>query len=451
MSGVRVAAARALLAVEAGRSTLAGALDRAHAAGDSRRDAALLVELAAGVLRWRNELDAVLTVAGRRAVDDLDPPVRAVLRLGAYQLRHLQRVPAHAAVHEAVASVRALGRPRAAGFVNAVLRALGRGAGTEALPRPPAAGASREDQIKYLSVTLSHPAWLVERWLAREGFEATARWCAFNNAPPTMTVRSRGRWSVGDIATRLRAEGLETARSPYLPDALRLPPGTLGRLPEDVRREVRVQDEGSQLVARLVGARPGERVLDACAAPGGKTMILAEGMAGGSSSASLLVAADYRPARVALLARTLHDAGVEAPIVALDARRPLPFGAVFDWLLIDAPCSGLGTLRRDPDLKWTRQPEDLPGLAAAERAMLAQAATAVRPGGCVVYATCSSEPEENLEVVRGFLTDRSDFRLVRPAHLAADLVTPEGCLTTSPAAHGLDAFFAAVLVRQERA
>jgi len=213
-----------------------------------------------------------------------------------------------------------------------------------------------------------------------------------------------------------------------------------------------VQDEGSQLVARLAGAKPGERVLDVCAAPGGKTLILAEDMAvPAPAPASFLVASDRRPARLRLLASTLRAAGLAVPVVGLDATRPLPFPAIFDRVLLDAPCSGLGTLRRDPDLKWSRTPQDLPTLAAAERRMLARTAEVVRPGGSLIYATCSSEPDENIDVVRGFLASDPRFDLVPLPSDAPELLTAEGCLTTTPADHGIDAFFAALLVRRQRA
>ena len=452
MTSIRLVAARLLLDVEARRATLAGALDRAYPSSGDPRDIGLLVELTAGTLRWQNELDALIARASRRPVAEIDAPARAVLRLGAYQLRHLDRVPAHAVVHEAVESVRALGAPRAAGFVNAVLRTLARGEGGDALPRPPPPTASAADQVAHLTTTLSHPAWLVERWIARYGFDAAARWCEFNNAPPTLTIRPRTGHAIDDIAARLTAEGIPADRSPYVVDALRLPPGALGRLPDDLRADVRVQDEGSQIVARLVGSRPGERVLDACAAPGGKTIMLAEDMTRPAPSAdSMLVASDWRPRRVELLAAVLRSAGHAVPVVALDAARALPFGAIFDRVLLDAPCSGLGTLRRDPDLKWTRTAGDLPELARIERAMLTCAAEAVRPGGRLIYATCSSEPEENLDVVRAFLDDDSRFGLEPVTGLDRELVTADGCLTTTPPAHGLDAFFAAVLVRHSGA
>lgn len=452
MSDVRLAAARVLLAIDAGGTTLAAALDRAHPRGADRRDQGLLVELVTGTLRWRTELDALIAAASRRAVDGLDAPVRTMLRLGAYQLRHLDRVPPHAIVHEAVEGIRALGRPHAAGFVNAVLRALARGDGRRALPSRPTATAGHEAHVAYLTTTLSHPAWLVERWLARYGFEATTRWCEFNNAPPAVTIRSRGRWPIDEIAVRIRADGFTVEPAPFVDDALRLPPGTFGRLSNDIRAEVRVQDEGSQIVARLTGARPGERVLDVCAAPGGKTLILAADMAKPAPApGSLLVAGDRRPARIRLLAATLRAAGVSVPVVGLDATQPLPFAATFDRVLLDAPCSGLGTLRRDPDLKWLRTPDDLPRLAAVERGMLARTAAVVRPGGQLIYATCSSEPEENLDVVRAFLAVDARFDLAPFAQQAAGLLSREGCLVTTPPAHGLDAFFAARLVRRQRA
>ncbi len=452
MSRVRRIAARVLLDVEAGRATLATALDRAQPGVADSRDQALLVEVSAGTLRWQAALDAQIAAASRRPVDGLEPPVRAVLRLGAYQLRRLDRVPPHAIVHEAVAVVRELGRPRAAGFVNAVLRALGRGEGARALPARPSAGAARGDQLAYLSTTLSHPAWLVDRWLSRYGFDATERWCEFNTAPPAITIRPLGSEPIDVLAARIRGEGIAVETAPFVDDALRLPPGSLGRLSREVRAAIRVQDEGSQLVARLAGARPDERVLDLCAAPGGKTLMMAAAMTTpGRVPASLLVAADRRPARLALLAATLASAGVEVPVVGLDATQPLPFGATFDRVLLDAPCSGLGTLRRDPDLKWTRTPRELPALAATERTMLGRAADVIGPGGALVYATCSSEPEENIEVVRAFLA--ADSRFTPQPFAGADpaLLTADGCLTTTPFAHGLDGFFAALLVRRQGA
>ncbi len=224
-----------------------------------------------------------------------------------------------------------------------------------------------------------------------------------------------------------------------------------------------MQDEGAQLVARAAQARPGERVLDLCASPGGKSVVLAHdldlenagrasGTSGpsGTSSGSVLVSADFRSARVALLARLLSAARIPALVVQLDARTALPFRDVFDCVLVDAPCSGLGTLCREPDLKWTRTADDLPLLSANAGRMLRSAAEAVRPGGRLVYATCSSEPEENGQVVDEFLS--ADPRFVeRPvgSSVPLQLTDEQGRLATRPDRSDIDAFFAAVLVRRE--
>jgi len=450
---VRVAAAEVLLAIEGRRTTLAAELETARDDLPDPRDRALLIEIASGTLRWQNAIDARLAIASRRAVGSFDVVARAVLRLGAYQLGYLTRVPAHAIVHESVEAVRALGRPRAAGFVNAVLRALIRRGKTIRLPARPSATQGRDRQVAYLSVTLSHPAWLIERWLDREGFDATEAWCTFNNTPPEITVRSAGRLTSAALLDRLIDAGADARPAPFVHDAIRLAPGSLGKLSEELRHELVVQDEAAQLVARVAAARGGERALDVCAAPGGKTLVMHADMAGTDRSGApqpSLVAADYRPSRVHLLTETLRAAGLHVPAVALDARRPLPFAAAFDLVLLDAPCSGLGTLRRDPDLKWKRSADELPALAAEELLMLHNAAETVRPGGRIVYATCSSEPEENAGVVDRFLA--ADPRFARSPVAAgrdvpASAIDAGGCLSTRPFREGLDAFFAAVLVR----
>lgn len=452
MTGARLAAARVLLAVDEGRTTLAAELERHRAGLDEDRDRALMFELAAGTLRWRNELDALLAACADRPINDLDEPVRVALRLGAYQLAHLDRIPIHAVVNESVELARVLGRPRARGFVNAVLRRLSRGRPPRALPGRPGPDASKAQQRRYLSITLSHPEWLVERWLTRFGFEAAEAWCQFNNESPAVTIRSIGRLTTQEILAALNRARLDASPARWMLDAVQLAPGSSGRLPPELAAEITVQDEGSQLVARMVQAAPGERVLDACAAPGGKTIV----MATDAGRQAVIVAADARPSRVRLLRGLLARAHVAAPVLQLDATRPLPFGAVFDAVLLDAPCSGLGTLRRDPDLKWSRGSAGLAVYAAAQTTMLAQAAEVVRPGGRLVYATCSSEPEENELIVEAFLASHRDFtvRPAAPAPAVLDaqkLIDPRGFLRTLPFRDGLDAFFAAMLVRRPAA
>jgi 16S rRNA (cytosine967-C5)-methyltransferase len=448
MTAVRCAAARVLRAVGAGHTTLAAELDRERIGIDDDRDRGLLGEITTGALRWQAELDAVLAQASARAMDAIDPTVWAILRVGAYQLLHLDRVPAHAAIDEAVESTRALGHPRAAGFVNAVLRSVQRRTTAKALPPRPATSAGRPEQLAYLATTLSHPAWLVERWIARYGFEAAEEWCRFNNTAPNVTVRAASAADTAEVLAALKAAQVGTTHAAEARGAATLPPGGLGRLPAPLRERIVVQDEASQLVAHLVGARRGMQCLDVCAAPGGKTDVIWRDM----GEAGLLVASDRRPGRVRLLRTTLRRAGVPPRIVALDATEPLPFGAVFDRVLVDAPCSGLGTIRRDPDLKWKRTEADLARFAGTQHLMLTRAGATVRDGGLLVYATCSSEPEENEAVVEAFLESDRRF-MAQPAGSggkhegASRFVDGAGYFRTLPFRDGLDAFFAAVLVR----
>ena len=452
MANVRVAAAQTLLAVAKGRTTVAAEMERAREGIADRRDRALLVELVAGTLRWKNALDAVVVAASRRRLEQIDARALVVLEVGAYQARYLERVPPHAIVHESVEAVRALGAPRAAGFVNAVLRAIVRGTGARVLPPRPGPDATLAQQLAYLSITLSHPEWLVRRWVARYGFDATESWCQFNNAAPDVTIRSLSGMNANELVTELQAHDIAATVAPFAPGAVRLPPGALGRLPPEILASVMVQDEGSQLVARAAGARPGERILDVCAAPGGKTLVLEDDASRHGGGGSLIIAGDNRPARVRLLASTIARADRHVPLLALDATRPLPFADTFDCVLLDVPCSGLGTLRRDPDLKWQRSDRDVPQLAADARRMIHHAAAVVRPGGRLVYATCSSEPEENGDVVDAFLEANPDFEPGRlDARLAAELYDAGGRLVTVPFRHGLDAFFAAALVRRQTA
>ena len=456
MTAARLAAARVLVSLDRGRTTLSAEVERERPELADRRDQALFLELAAGTTRWRAAVDARLAPHSRRALSDLTPEVRSVLRLAAYQLHHLDRIPAHAIVFESVELTRALRQERAAGFVNAVLRSLLRAEEQlSPLPNRPVDPADTESALAYLSITLSHPRWLVARWLARLGFDATEQWCRFNNTPPAVTVRPIRAGDSGLVLLdRLRSEGVEATPGRYVPGAVQLAPGALGGLSPVTRQALVIQDEASQLVAWLAAPPAGSSVIDLCAAPGGKTLMLAQA----AGPTAVVVAADRRPARVALLRATLARAGLASSVqvLALDAEAGLPFGPVFDHVLLDAPCSGLGTIRRDPDIKWTRMEGDLPALAATQARMLEHAAAIVRPGGTMMYATCSSEPEENEAVVDRFLASTPAFGLapIRADGVrepVAETIDDRGMLRTRPDVHGLDAFFAARLVRRKTA
>ena len=448
----RRAAQRALRDVHLGRAILGDALAHARQPLDDPRDRGLTGDIVTGTLRWQAALDHRLAQVTNRPLARVDADVLDILRAGAYQLLHLTRTPRHAIVHDAVTLTEAAGKRSAAGFVNAVLRAIADRGATLPLPAAPETapdawdGADRAAALDYLSVTLSHPRWLAERWLERLGFDTACRWARFDNEPAPITLRvNRRMTSREEVAARLRESGVETTRGVWAPDALNATRGN--PLATSLAREglVAAQSEASQLVAGLIRATPGDRVLDVCAAPGGKTLAIADAMADNG----LIVAADRRTRRISRLAATLRRYGVScAHPMRLDATRPLPFPQVFDWVLVDAPCSGLGTLGRDPDIRWRRQPDDLPALTATQTAMLGAASAVVRPGGRLVYATCSSEPDENAEVVDAFLETEPAFEVESPTDtLDPALLNARGHLETTPHRHGLEAFFGATLRR----
>jgi 16S rRNA (cytosine967-C5)-methyltransferase len=446
ISPARTAAFHALLVIASGRADLPGALVRSRAQLTDERDRALTASIVNGTLRWQRRFDHLIEHVARRPLTKLDPSIVVIARLSLYQLLFLDRVPAAAVVDDAVDLTRAAKLPSATGFVNAVLRSTLRQRHRLPLPRRPSAATERDQMLRYLGITWSHPDWLVERWLDRHGFDAAERWVQFNNEPAPLTLRAnRLRTTRQEVSDALAAADIETEATQYSPDGLIVRTGNPLRHPSEGM--FLVQDEASQLVPVMLGAQPGERVLDLCASPGGKTVALAAAM----QDAGMLIAGDVRARRMSLMRDTVRAAGATSVrLVHLPATGPLPFERSFDRVLVDAPCSGLGTVRRDPDIKWRRTEGDLGPLASRQVDLLTRAATVVVPGGRLVYATCSSEPEENDEVVRAFLERHPQWRLLDLRSDAPDAVRPllddRGMFRTLPFAHGLEAFFAAALV-----
>lgn len=449
ISPARVAAYEILLAVSRGAADLPTAIASARTRLADERDRALSSEIAAGTERWRAALDHLIVVFAKRPIDRLDAQVVAILRLSAYQLLHLTRVPASAVVDDAVNLTKRSGKKSAAGFVNAVLRSISRNRHALPLPSRPAASSDRAAALDYLNITLSHPRWLAARWLDRYGLDVAEQWMVFDNSPARLTLRVNTlRTAAPDLIKRLDDEGVGVHPGQYAPDALIVDEGHPLRGQGLDAGWFVVQDEASQIVAMLANAQPGTRVLDACAAPGGKTTAMAAAMGGRGR----LVACDVRGRRIELLQRTVTLSGAtNVRIVQANLLMPLPFREPFDLVVVDAPCSGLGTLRRDPDIRWRRQEHDLPALAAAELTMLQRAAEVVAAGGRLVYATCSSEPDENDAVAAAFLATMAGFHLVdarvAAPGLPAALVDERGYLRTEPHRHGLEAFFGAVFQR----
>ncbi len=448
----RVAALRVLRDVHSGRHDLPTSQALSRSTLTDPRDRALATEIVLGTLRWRAQVDYVVQLASSRPLSRIDADVLDVLRLSTYQLLHLERIPARAIVDDAVQLTRALGargKHSAAAYVNAVLRSIAKNTNTLCLPQPSQPSRSeprnREIDLEYLSVSMSHPRWLVERWYDRYGFKAAEGWTRFNNGPAPITLRVNTlAISTAALVDRLLECNVSVERGAWAPHSLVVTGGNPLATDLHNREFFWVQDQASQLVAGLVNADPGQRVLDACASPGGKSLVIA----GAMGDQGLLVAADRSAGRTRLLSETLARIGPQcAVVVQLDARQP-PFGPSFDWVVLDAPCSGLGTLRRDPDIRWRRKPDDLSRLASMQLALLEGISTAVAPGGRLLYSTCSSEPEENQDVVNRFLETRSEFSIQAPtAPQLLECVDAEGFFQTRPDRHGLEGFFAAILRR----
>jgi 16S rRNA (cytosine967-C5)-methyltransferase len=414
----------------------------AHATAELRADdRALCYELTLGVLRRLLWLDRLIEHYAGRRVASLDRAVARSLRLGLYQLRFLTRVPSSAAVNESVNLVHWANLRQAAGLVNAVLRRA-----TREPEFDPATGA--RDEIERISVAHSHPAWLVERWSAAfGGAEAEALAAANNRTPPTAFRVNPLRAKDEEVIERLRAAGVEVEASRVAEGGWRVTGGG-GEVLRALAQEgaVYTQDEASQLVGRVVGAGGGERVLDVCAAPGSKATQVAA-LAGNRAE---IVAGDLYDHRLRTVAESAARQGVEnIAIVAFDAEAAaLPFAdGTFDHVLVDAPCTGTGTLRHNPEIRWRLRPEDIAELAARQSSILGNAARVVRPGGRLIYSTCSVEPEENESVVAAFLAGHGDFRQAR-VEAPERLLTARGAARTWPQRDDADGFYVAVLERE---
>lgn len=422
-------------------------LDRALREGTfpDPRDRGLVTEIVMGTLRRRGAIDYALLPFLSRPLEKTDAYVRNALRVGAYQLFYT-RIPDRAALNETVAAVKAARGGGAAGFVNAVLRAIVRAGKTPAAPRP--------GDPRGVEAELSAPGKLVqslERTMGEE--EARAFLSAVLEKPP-FTVRANPfRTTVPELLARFASEGMEPSPCRFAPDGIAVGKPPAVHSDASFRRgDYLVMDEGAQLIAPLLSPAPGERILDACAAPGGKTTHLSALSAGRSS----IVAADASAARIRMLRETVARTAAPGIDTALNdfSRAPLPSSRrAYDKVLVDAPCTGMGVIRRNPDAKWRFRPETVEAMSRVQAMILANAWESVRPGGLLLYCTCSPLREEDEAVVRAFLSSRPDAALSGPPAGwpgPADAWTPDGYLRLYPHKHGTDAFFGALIRRVER-
>jgi 16S rRNA (cytosine967-C5)-methyltransferase len=426
----------------------------------SSADAALATELTLGSLRRQRTLDWLIgrllpspkdrNLRSSTPVERLDAEVLISLRLGLYQLRFLERVPARAAVSESVELVKRARKTSATGLVNAVLRRAAeeaaRGVAIDALVPNDLAPADR------LGVLHSHPTWLVERWLGGYGREKTVALLEADNRAPRISAAVLDRARRGDVIQSLEKAGLEVQPGRLLRDALSLSGGSPSHTEAFERGEIILLDEASQAVAALLGVRAGDSVLDLCAAPGGKTALLATAAGAGAT----VVACDLHARRLRTLAALMKRIGAtQVRGVVLDGTAPLPFARQFRRILVDAPCSGTGTLARHPEIRWRIKAEDFPELRARQIRLLRNALPFVEPGGRLVYSTCSMEAEENEQVVQEALGGFRGFRICRAGTVMAPLLASgvsaeaitgsDGTLRTSPATTHTDGFYAALI------
>src|SRR6266404_2658709 len=427
-SPARAGAFEILLRTESSDAYASDLLHSSRSAKLSRADHALLTELVMGVLRWRGHLDERIAEHSSQPLAKLDLEVLTALRLGAYQILFLDRIPRHAAINESVELVKSARKRSAAGMVNAVLRKITR-------------------TTADLDVLSAHPQWLVERWAQTYGADVARKICEYDQARPKPAIRI----SDEQLLEELRTERIQLEPGKLLAKTFVVQAGDVTTTKAFRERRLVIQDEASQLVALLVGK--GKAILDCCAAPGGKTRIVAE-----QNPESSILAMELHPHRAALLRNLVPLANVQ--IIAADAMQ-MPVNKRFDRILVDAPCTGTGTLARNPEIKWRLQPEDTPRLQAYQTELLLAAMKQVVPGGRIIYSTCSLEPEENSEVVERALAAEPSFQVIDARQELQRLRTTGELewddidsllrgpyLRTIPGVHPCDGFFAAILEKR---
>lgn len=426
ISPARIAAFDILLQVECEDAYASELLHGARYANLSSADHGLATELVMGVLRWQSRLDEAIAAQSSMRFSKIDSEVLTALRMAAYQVLFLERVPARAAIHESVELVKRARKSSAAPFANAVLRKLAK--------------------EKVDSKDLAHPAWIVERWSKEFGDAVARKICEYDHKIPETTIRIFDPAAISELEN----DGVKLEPGGLLTSAYRVASGDISRTPAFLQGRIAIQDEGSQLVGLLAGK--GSRILDCCAAPGGKTRILAT-----RNSDAKVVAVELHEHRASLLRRLVSEKNVE--VIVTDVRE-LAVGEGFDCVLADVPCSGTGTLARNPEIKWRLKPEDLGDLQGRQLFILQAAIRQVAPGGRLTYSTCSLEREENEDVVERALSANPEFHLQdcgvelkrlqdegEMRDVDVEALTHGAYLRTIPGMQACDGFFAAMFRR----
>lgn len=412
----------------------------------SSADVGLVTELVYGSIQRRLTLDTVISRYVKGGKEKLQPWVLQLLRLSLYQIQYLDRVPERAVVHEAVEIAKRRGHQGVASLVNGVLRSVIREPETwTTLPQ-----GNKVEQLAYLE---SHPAWMVKRWIKLYGEETTRAICQANNQPPHASVRVNSlKASADELKPKLRAEFPDVQRSTVSPDGLVLSGHAAGT---SLFKEgfITIQDESSMLVAPALQAKPGMRVLDACAAPGGKTTHIAETM----QNQGEIIACDVHPHKRELIEQNARRLGASIiqTVVADAADLKVQEMGQFDRILLDAPCTGFGVIRRKPDIKWHKQPEDIKEISELQQRLLKQVSQLLKPGGLLVYSTCTFEPKENQDLITRFCEEHPEFELDTtladdlPASVCEQVDATQGYVQIFPHQFLSDGFFISRIRRKE--
>jgi 16S rRNA (cytosine967-C5)-methyltransferase len=431
--------------IEQSNQTLDSAMQTAFDQADSwsKRDRALLNALVYGVLRWRGRLDYIINRHSKTRLSRIDPSVLNILRLGLYQIGYLTRIPGFAAVNTSVELVKSTSTPWAFGFVNAVLRNAARDYPDVVFPDV------QKNPVASLAATKSFPQWLIRRWLEKHDFERTAALCDAINAIPAITLRANTLLVDRDtLAAALENEVENIELTPWAPDGVSImnPLEPIPLMPSYRAGWFQVQDEAAQLVSCFLNPQPGETILDACAGMGGKTGHIAQRM----NNSGTIVALDKNKEKLNRLHMQTNRLKVSiVTTVTHDLDTPLAgyHSGYFDRILLDAPCSGLGVIRRNPDIKWNTDEKQLIHHSSRQLGFLNRLSHLVKPSGLLVYAVCSNETEENETVANSFLDRHPEFVLDTFSgglpQKASALIDDEGYLKTWPYPHKMDGFFAA--------
>lgn len=414
----------------------------------SRRDRALRQALVFGVLRARNRLDWVVRHFSRTPFRKIDPIIKNILRLGIYQLLYMDRIPASAAVNTAVELAKDGAAPWTVKFVNGLLRSVARNPAAVRFPK------MASDPVQAISIRKSLPKWIVARWLTRWGAEECSRLCAALNAVPPLSVRTNTlKTTRTDLITALKTVADQVTPTPHTPEGISVHglQTDLAAIPEFATGNFQVQDEAAQLISHCLALQPGQRVLDACAGLGGKTGHIAQLIENNGE----IIATDTVGRKLAALEKEMQRLGISSVKTVRHDWTHAPDSALlgtFDRVLLDAPCSGLGVLQRNPDTRWQRVEQDLKRFARRQQVLINNLAPLVKPGGFLVYAVCSMEPEENDRVVQYFLNHNKQFTQVaipmEAVHKPAALTGTDRCFRSFPHRHAMDGFFAVSLQRR---